>query len=123
MRKPSSTNYRNALALNDCSLTYAMSLIGGRWKPIILFKVTNQIQRFSQLKRAIPFISEKMLATQLREMEHDRLLIRTVLTEKPLRVEYTLTELSEALQPLLWSLCEWGNQVRSVKDVLVATED
>lgn len=73
------------------------------------------IYRFGELKRAIPQISEKMLAQHLRELETDGLITRTIYPEMPPRVEYALTELGLSLQPILKQLNDWGENTKKIK--------
>ena len=85
-----------------------MSLIAGRWKLLILFHLFGgQVQRFSDLERLIPDISQKMLAQQLRQMEKDGMVERTVYPTVPPKVEYRLSEWGQSLCPALDSLLGW----------------
>ncbi|UPT66361.1 MAG: helix-turn-helix transcriptional regulator [Sphingobacteriales bacterium JAD_PAG50586_3] len=112
MRKENSTNSINREALiNQCPVNYTLELIGGRWKTLILFNLQNKPLRFSELKRALPGVTEKMLTQQLRELEADNLLTRTVYAEVPPRVEYSLTDLGKSLQPVLINIAKWGLSV------------
>jgi DNA-binding HxlR family transcriptional regulator len=108
MPKETSTNYENRQMLSSCPVTYTISLIGGRWKPIILWSLVHGTRRFSELKRGIPQITEKMLTQQLRELEADGLVNRQVYQEVPPRVEYSLTARGQSLQPVLQSMLSWG---------------
>ncbi len=88
----------------------AFRLLDGRWKLTIVFNLfAVHILRFSELERAIAGISQKMLAKQLRELERDGLVGRTVHAEVPPRVEYCLTALGEALRPALQALRDWSD--------------
>ncbi len=112
-RKLTSTNSRNREALDDfCGLTYAMNLLGGRWKLLILHKLEPQKLRFSELKKTLPHITDRMLTLQLRELEHAGLISRTVFAEVPPRVEYALTTSGQALAPIWKNLEAWGNARR-----------
>lgn len=114
-RKLSSTNTRNREVLADfCGMTYALNLIGGRWKLLILYKLEKRRLRFSELKRTLPHITDRMLTLQLRELEQDGLIARTVYAEVPPRVEYELTASALALSPIWKSLEAWGDAHRSV---------
>jgi DNA-binding HxlR family transcriptional regulator len=108
MRKLTSKNFENQQVLDQCPVTYTLGLIGGRWKPIILWNLMHSKQRFGMLKRNIPMITEKMLTQQLRELERDGLIRRRVYAEVPPRVEYSLTPLGDSLRPLLDSILQWG---------------
>jgi DNA-binding HxlR family transcriptional regulator len=120
-RKPTSTNTRNREALDDfCGLTYAMNLLGGRWKLLILHKLEEQKRRFSELKKTLPHITDRMLTLQLRELERDGLIVRTVFAEVPPRVEYALTATGQALSPTWKNLEAWGNAHRQTDEALAA---
>lgn len=85
-----------------------MDVIGGKWKPIILCNLRHGALRTSELQRTIPCISQKMLIQQLRELEHDNIVIRKSYNEVPPRVEYTLSEYGKSLSDVLDMLCAWG---------------
>ncbi|MBI1785454.1 helix-turn-helix transcriptional regulator [Candidatus Sumerlaeota bacterium] len=86
----------------------ALRVIGGKWKPLILWHVMDGKKRFGELRRLIPGITPKMLTQQLRELEKDGMVHRKVYAEVPPRVEYTLTEFGATLRPVLDMLCRWG---------------
>ena len=87
----------------------ALELIEGRWKLIIIFNLFRQrVLRFSELERAIASVSQKMLIQQLRELERDGIVRRTVYPQVPAKVEYALTEWGLAMCPALDALLEWG---------------
>ena len=87
----------------------ALKILDGRWKMLILFHLFRaSVRRFSELEKAIPAISQKMLAQQLRELERDSVVLRTVYAEVPPKVEYRLTDWGKALCPILDQLLEWG---------------
>ncbi len=86
----------------------ALKVISGRWKPVILYHVFSGPKRLSELKRMMPEITQKVLIQQLREMEEHGLVRREVFAEVPARVEYTATELGLGLEPILFALCQWG---------------
>jgi DNA-binding HxlR family transcriptional regulator len=92
-----------------CYFELTLQVLGGKWKPILLYHLSRQpIMRFSELRRNIPRITERMLSKQLRELETDGLVLRTVYREVPPRVEYSLTALGISLIPILLQLREWG---------------
>jgi len=93
----------------DCPVEAALDLIGGKWKASILYACSCDMQRFNGLRRLFPKISQRTLTNQLRELEADGLLLRTVFAEVPPRVEYSLTARSEALLPVLEGLHAWGS--------------
>ena len=93
---------------NNCPVTYCLNRIGGKWKPVILHLIRKGANRFSVLQRAIPDISKQMLVNQLREMEEDNILQRSVFAEIPPRVEYSLTALGLSLLPVIDIMEQWG---------------
>jgi len=111
-RKATSTYSRNQKCIIDCDLTYAVHLIGGRWKLLILNQLTQKCMRFSELKKRFSYVTERMLALQLRTLEQDGLVKRTVYAEVPPRVEYELTDLGLELSPILEQLSTWGAKTR-----------
>lgn len=112
MRKENSTNSINRETLiNKCPVNFTLELIGGRWKTLILFNLQEKPLRFSELKRALPGVTEKMLTQQLRELEADKLVTRMVYAEVPPRVEYSLTDLGKSLRPVMNNIAQWGLSV------------
>ncbi|MCP3929891.1 MAG: helix-turn-helix transcriptional regulator [Bacteroidetes bacterium] len=93
-----------------CPVTHSMNVIGGKWKPIIVYLLSKGALRFGKLVMFIPSISRKVLTDQLREMESDGLIFREKFNEIPPRVEYSLTKSGEALIPILYSLAEWSKE-------------
>jgi DNA-binding HxlR family transcriptional regulator len=91
-----------------CPVSFAMSLIGGKWKCIILYHICDGPMRFGALRRSMPSITQRMLTLALRELEADGLVNRDVRQVVPPHVEYSLTALGEELKPVLASLQEWG---------------
>ncbi len=108
---------KRALASVHCPVELAIRLIGGKWKPVIIWRLRESKKRFGELKREIKGITVKMLAQQLRELEHDGLIDRKMFYEVPPRVEYSLTSLGRSLEPALRELANWG---RSYQAMLVA---
>ncbi|UOY06869.1 helix-turn-helix transcriptional regulator [Muricauda sp. SCSIO 64092] len=94
---------------NSCSLVHTMNIIGNKWKPIIIYLLSNGSLRFGQLNALIPAISKKVLTNQLKELEGDQLLLRQSFAEIPPRVEYSLTEKAIGLLPILRRLSEWAD--------------
>lgn len=93
-----------------CSLDITMDYIGGKWKAVVLWYLRNAHKRFSELKRLIPDITEKMLSLQLKQLEKDGIVGRRVFAEVPPRVEYYLTEEGKTLIPLLEAIAGWGRK-------------
>ena len=116
-RKKDSTYTRNEKNIIECDLTYVISKIGGRWKLQLLSKLEGGKFRFSELKKEFSFITERMLALQLRALEQDGLIKRTVFPEVPLRVEYELTEIGLELFPIFIQLSDWGARHRITRAV------
>lgn len=99
-----STQYHNPVEAT-------LSIIGGKWKVVILCLLKEtETMRFSDLQRAIPDITKKMLSQQLRELEADHIIQRTVYDEMPPRVEYSLTPEGETMRPMLNAMCAWGSR-------------
>jgi DNA-binding HxlR family transcriptional regulator len=92
-----------------CGLEAALDVIGGKWKPIVLWQLAPGPRRFGELRRLVTGISEKMLIQQLREMQADGIVERTDFQEVPPRVQYALTPFGISLTVALKPLCEWGS--------------
>lgn len=99
-----------------CPIEVALEVIGGMWKLIIVRELTQGTLRYSHLHRALKTVTHKMLAQQLRELERDGVVLRKVYPQVPPKVEYSLTPLGEALQPLLDSMQVWGRRVMAHHD-------
>lgn len=93
-----------------CPIVPALEVIGGKWKPLVVYHVYSDATRFGELRRCIPAISKTMLTQQLRELERDGLLTRHVFPEVPPRVEYALTARGLALLPVLQAIGAWGRK-------------
>ena len=92
-----------------CIMTKILSLISGRWKPIILYLIKHEVNRFSLLQKRMPLISKKMLTHQLRELEGDELITREIIEPKhPQIVVYYLTEKGRSLRQLIDEMVNWG---------------
>ena len=94
--------------ISGCPVTHCLGLIGGKWKPVILFCISNGVDRFGAMQRAIPAVTKQMLTQQLREMEADGLLSRTVHPVVPPRVDYALTDRGRSLLPIVAAMRDWG---------------
>lgn len=97
---------------SGCSVEVTMSVIGGVWKPLILFHLLQGTKRFMELTRLIPNATQRMLTLQLRELEADGVIIRTVFPQVPPKVEYKVSPFGQSLEPVLISLKDWGEQYR-----------
>lgn len=98
----------DAAGETHCPVEAAIGLIGGKYKALILWKLTGSTLRFSQLRKEVPGATPKMLTRQLRELEADGLVRREVFPVVPPKVEYSLTEFGESIRPVLESMYEWG---------------
>lgn len=95
---------------SDCPMHRAMSIMGSRWKPVIIYALRSRTARFGQLHASIGAISKKVLTSSLKELEADGILIREEFKELPPRVEYTLTEKGRSLVPIIIDLAKWDNK-------------
>jgi DNA-binding HxlR family transcriptional regulator len=107
---------------SGCAVELTLSIIGGVWKPLLLFHVLTGKKRFMELTRLIPSATQRMLTLQLRELEADGLIIRHVYAEVPPRVEYEATPLARTLAPVMLALREWGEKYRAVQQQLPPLE-
>ena len=94
--------------LPACPVETTLSLIGDKWKVLILRDLMDGTKRFGELKKSIGSVSQKVLTAQLRDMEENGLVNRTVYAEVPPRVEYSLTEIGHSLKPILDAMTSWG---------------
>ena len=100
-------------ASSDCGLDVALAIMGGKWKPLILYHLRSGPRRFGDLKRAVAGISEKVLIQQLRELASVDILVRRDYGEVPPKVDYTVTPFGMTLIEALLPLCEWGVRNRT----------
>jgi DNA-binding HxlR family transcriptional regulator len=110
--------------MNDpdlCNVATALDVLVGKWKPTILLNIRfNGTMRFNQLQRAIPHITQKMLTSQLRELERDGIVTRTVYRQVPPKVEYSLSDYGKTLEPILDNLHSWGEAHLRRSDAVIA---
>tara|TARA_R110000772_G_scaffold234431_1_gene345991 strand:+ start:172 stop:546 length:375 start_codon:yes stop_codon:yes gene_type:complete len=92
---------------SSCPVDNALKLISGKWKPRILYRLSLGTQRFGELQRSIPEVTQRMLTLQLRELERDGLIKRKVYAEVPPKVEYSLTKAARNMGPILLSFGNW----------------
>jgi len=93
----------------NCPVEVTLSLLGNKWKVLILKELLQGVKRFGELSRSVSGISQKMLTQQLRQMEKDDIIKRKVYAEVPPRVEYSLTDIGKSLKPILNSMSKWGS--------------
>ncbi|MCU0536457.1 MAG: helix-turn-helix transcriptional regulator [Hydrococcus sp. Prado102] len=93
-----------------CSVEATLDVIGGRWKGVILFHLLDGTKRFNELQRLVKGCTQRMLTLQLRELERDGVVNRTVYLQVPPKVEYSLTEFGQSLEPILLLMREWGDR-------------
>lgn len=112
---PLSVETMNAMAkkLPACPVETTLMLISDKWKVLILRDLLTGTKRFGELRKSISGVSQKVLTSQLRQMEDNSLLTRTVYAEVPPRVEYTLTDLGYSLKPILDAMENWGEEYKS----------
>lgn len=111
MRKENSSNTKNKKHLEaECGMAYTIAVLSGRWKLSILAFLLKEKLRYSELKKKLPTITERMLALQLKELESDQLISRIAYAEVPPRVEYELTKKGRSLEAILTQLSEWGEE-------------
>jgi DNA-binding HxlR family transcriptional regulator len=99
--------------LPECPVAVTVSLVGSKWKLLIIRNLLVRPWRFNELQKSLEGISQKVLTESLRSMEADGIITRTVYPEVPPRVEYALSELGETLRPILTSMGEWGEAYQS----------
>ena len=103
--------------MNCCPVETTLDLIGGKYKALILWHLSQGVLRFSELKKRLPAATAKMLTQQLRELESQKLINRVVYPVIPPKVEYSLTELGKSLLPVLVAMRDWGAEYLRSKDL------
>ena len=99
--------------VTGCAVEATLAVVGGRWKPVLLFHLLEGRKRFSDLCRAVPNATQRMITLQLRELEADGVVARHVFAQVPPRVEYELTELGRSLEVLLLQMRDWGERFKA----------
>lgn len=94
----------------NCGLEAALAVLGGKWKPLVLYHLVRNVHRYGELKRAIGGVTDKVLIQQLKELERDEIIARIDFQEIPPKVEYSLTPFGRSLAPALGALCAWGTE-------------
>lgn len=111
--KESSTNFANKQILtNDCPEVFAVNIIGGQWSLAICCYLINGSLRYSEIKKCLPNITERMLTLQLRKLEENGVVQRRVYAEVPTRVTYELTTIGYELSPIIRELGKWGKKLK-----------
>ena len=106
--------------LYHCGLDITMRFIGGKWKCIVLWYLKNKTLRFSEIKKQIPGITEKMLSLQLKALEADGIIERKVYGDKPpIRVEYKMTDFGKSLIPTVNAMAKWGRNLGTASGEIV----
>ncbi len=105
--------YRKTPVKQDCAIEIALNVISGKWKPAMLSGLSKGPQRPKDFCEGIPEATKRVINQQLRELEKDGIVFRTMFEEVPLRVEYSLTHLGTSLLPVLQTLDKWGQKYRS----------
>ena len=105
---PRNIEIANGRPLDYCGIRCSMEVLGGKWKLLIVAELFKRKKRYSELKRSIPEISEKMLISSLQELEHHNIVVRTVLEAIPPQVEYSLSKHGQSVRPVLETLFGWG---------------
>lgn len=108
VKESSTRNANKQSSAKSCPVSYVMNKIGGRWKPIILFQLMNGEKRYSELKRSIPTITEKMLIQHLKQLQEDNIVLRKAEPVVPPHVVYRLSKAGEALSPVLAAMVDWA---------------
>jgi DNA-binding HxlR family transcriptional regulator len=106
-----------------CAMDITMNFIGGKWKTVVLWYLRKDKKRFGELKKLIPDITEKMLSLQLKTLEEDGIVKRTIYPEVPPRVEYEMTDFGRTMIPMLEEIALWGGNLGKKEGELMAAED
>ncbi|NWA24936.1 helix-turn-helix transcriptional regulator [Pseudomonas gingeri] len=94
----------------NCGLEAALAVVGGKWKPLVLYNLATSVHRYGELRRAIGGVTDKVLIQQLKELERDEIITRIDFQEIPPKVEYSLTPFGQSLATALGTLCVWGTE-------------
>lgn len=105
-----------------CAMDVTMNYIGGKWKTVVLWYLRKDKKRFSELRRLIPNITEKMLSLQLKDLENDGIVNRKLYAEVPPKVEYFLTDFGKSLIPMLEEIARWGRNLAESKGKMIDKE-
>jgi DNA-binding HxlR family transcriptional regulator len=100
---------------DKCGVETTIAVVGGKWKPMILYALLSGPRRFGELTQMIPEITQRMLTLQLRELEEDGVIAREVYKQAPPKVEYSLTPLGQTIEPILSLMQQWGEHYANTK--------
>jgi DNA-binding HxlR family transcriptional regulator len=106
----------------QCPIETTLAVVGGKWKPLILYYLMQGTCRFNALKRRLPQVTQQMLTLQLRELERDGVVDRLVYAQVPPKVEYSLTPLGRSLEPVMLAMLVWGEAYQQKQDTIVASQ-
>lgn len=112
----------NAQPILHCPVETALDVIGGKYKPLIMFHLLERTHRFGELSRRIPHATRRMLTKHLRELEADGVVHREVYHQVPPKVEYSLTDLGRTLEPVLDAMLQWGLSYQAARPAVVPAE-
>lgn len=117
------TKLRNYDSAPGCSIEAALHIMGGKWKGVILYHLLlDGTHRFNELQRRLTGVPPRLLIKQLRDMEEDGLVIRTVYPVVPPKVEYALSDEGRSLEPFILGLCSWGDEWLSRRGMKTAAQ-
>jgi DNA-binding HxlR family transcriptional regulator len=106
---------KNNSEVFSCPMEETLKVLGGKWKPVIIYFISTDVRRFGELSRMVTGISKRMLTANLRELEDDNIISRKVYAEVPPRVDYTLTEVGQSLMPVIDLMYKWGESRQKSK--------
>lgn len=115
VKESSTRNANKQSSVTSCPVSFVMNKIGGHWKPIILFQLMGGQKRYSELRRAIPTITEKMLIQHLKQLQEDNLVLRKAEPVVPPHVVYRLSKQGEALSPVMAAMVDWAQKQKDFK--------
>ncbi len=102
--------------MDKCPVEVTIGLVDGKWKAMIIYHLMDGMKRFNELRRLMPEVTQRIMTNQLRELERDGLVARTVYAEVPPKVEYRLTELGRSMRPMMLEMLRWGeNYIQAAK--------
>ena len=99
-----------------CPVELTINLVGGKWKSVLIWELSEKTLRFNELTRLFPNATRKMLTQQLKELEHDGLVLRKKYSQMPPKVEYSLTDFGRTFMPILLSMNQWGKEYLAEND-------